>query len=145
MKFVKIVDDATLPIRGTKFSAGYDLVARESKWIYGNSQALISTGISWEAEGDCDLNKVGLIWPRSGLAAKHGIDTMAGVIDADYTGEIKVLLRVNSPAGFQVNKGDRIAQLIIQTFGCVSNDEHTAVVRNGGFGSTGLGTLPSGT
>jgi dUTP pyrophosphatase len=52
--------------------------------------------------------------PRSGLAAKHGIDTMAGVIDADYRGQVGVILANLSEADFEIKVGDRIAQLIVE-------------------------------
>lgn len=59
----------------------------------------------------------GRVAPRSGLAAKHGIDTMAGVIDADYRGQVGVLLANLSDEDFVINEGDRIAQLIIEKVG----------------------------
>ena len=84
---------------------------------------------------------VGFIWPRSGLAVKHSIDCGAGVIDAKYRGEVKVLLFNHSDDDFTIEPGDRIAQLLIQkvesvNFTPVDNLEETA--RNqAGFGSTG--------
>lgn len=137
MRFVKLKESAILPKRGTKLSAGYDLVAAEDCVILSGESELVSTGIGWTVEDDSDLNKVGLIWPRSSLAVKHGIEVQAGVIDADYQDEIKVLLFANDIEPFTINKGDRIAQLIIQTFGTVSDDEFTQEARHGGFGSTG--------
>lgn len=56
----------------------------------------------------------GRVAPRSGLAAKHGIDTMAGVIDADYRGPVGVILANLSDTDFEVKVGDRIAQLIVE-------------------------------
>lgn len=56
----------------------------------------------------------GRVAPRSGLAAKHGIDTMAGVIDADYRGQVGVILANLSDEDFVINEGDRIAQLIVE-------------------------------
>jgi dUTP pyrophosphatase len=84
---------------------------------------------------------VGLIWPRSGLAVKHSIDCGAGVIDAKYRGEVKILLFNHSDDDFNIEPGDRIAQLLIQkvesvNFMPVDNLEETE--RNqAGFGSTG--------
>jgi dUTP pyrophosphatase len=84
---------------------------------------------------------VGLIWPRSGHAVKKGLDTMAGVIDAPYRGEVKVLL-VNHSSDYQYySPGDKIAQILIQRI-----DDFTPVVYNdldetsrgeNGFGSSG--------
>ena len=61
---------------------------------------------------DCVVD--GRIAPRSGLAAKHGIDTLAGVIDADYRGQVGVILANLSDADFEIKVGDRIAQLIVE-------------------------------
>lgn len=84
----------------------------------------------------------GRIAPRSGLAAKHFIDTGAGVIDADYRGQVKVLLFNHNDADFAVAEGDRVAQLIIEriyTPEVVEVAELEESVRGaGGFGSTGV-------
>ena len=57
---------------------------------------------------------VGLVWPRSGLAVRHGIDTLAGVIDSDYRGEVRVVLVNHGDEPFRVAPGDRVAQLLVQ-------------------------------
>ena len=79
--------------------------------------------------------------PRSGLAVKHFIDTGAGVIDSDYRGQVKVLLFNHSEEDFEINEGDRIAQLVIEriyTPPVVVVEELEDSVRGaGGFGSTG--------
>jgi len=84
---------------------------------------------------------VGLVWPRSGLAVRHGIDTLAGVIDSDYRGEVRVVLVNHGEAPFRVAPGDRVAQLLIQrveraAFVAVPTIDETHRGR-GGFGSTG--------
>lgn len=83
----------------------------------------------------------GRIAPRSGLASKHFIDTGAGVIDADYRGQVKVLLFNHAEEDFQIQEGDRVAQLIIEriyTPEVVEVAELEESVRGaGGFGSTG--------
>jgi len=84
---------------------------------------------------------VGLVWPRSGLAVRHGIDTLAGVIDSDYRGEVRVVLINHGEAPFRIAPGDRIAQLLIQrveraTFGAAAALDDTER-GDGGFGSTG--------
>ena len=88
-----------------------------------------------------DEKKDGRIAPRSGLASKHFIDTGAGVIDADYRGQVKVLLFNHAPGDFQIQEGDRIAQLVLEricTPEVVEVQELEASVRGaGGFGSTG--------
>lgn len=83
----------------------------------------------------------GRIAPRSGLASKHFIDTGAGVIDADYRGQVKILLFNHSETDFDVNEGDRVAQLVLEriyTPDVVEVAELEDSVRGaGGFGSTG--------
>lgn len=83
----------------------------------------------------------GRVAPRSGLAAKHSIDTGAGVIDADYRGEVKVILFNFSETDFAIKEGDRIAQLVIEriyTPEVVVVEKLEISVRGaGGFGSTG--------
>jgi dUTP pyrophosphatase len=87
----------------------------------------------------CEID--GRVAPRSGLAAKHSIDTGAGVIDADYRGEVKVILFNFSETDFAIKEGDRIAQLVIEriyTPEVVVVEKLEASVRGaGGFGSTG--------
>lgn len=95
------------------------------------------TGVRMEIPDGC----VGLIWPRSGLAAKHGIDTLAGVVDASYRGEIKVSIINHGHEDLEIKPGDRIAQLIIQRcelWNCVEVDELSDSERGEkGLGSSG--------
>jgi dUTP pyrophosphatase len=134
----KLTESAKLPTRGSKQSAGHDLYSSERCVIEPSQRALIGTGISIKLpEGT-----YGRIAPRSGLASKHGIDVGAGVVDADYTGEIKVLLFNHSPTPFVVLPGDRIAQLIAEKIqDCDVEESHAAFDPSerggGGFGSTG--------
>jgi dUTP pyrophosphatase len=87
------------------------------------------------------LGHVGLVWPRSGLAVRHGIDTLAGVIDSDYRGEVRVVLVNHGEAAFSIAAGDRIAQLLVQRVeraAFVATGELADSDRGtGGFGSTG--------
>ena len=132
-----LTETATVPTKGSEFAAGWDLYAdQDCSWI--GSRYLVSTGIAVAIDPD----KVGLIWPRSGLAAKWGIDTGAGVIDSDYRGEVKVLLFNHGDSLFQIKRGDRIAQLLIvpacgQTIKVVSEFAGTTTRGENGFGSTG--------
>ena len=117
--------------------AGADLKASESITIPARNRALVATGIRLEIpEG-----YVGLIWPRSGIAVKNAIDTGAGVIDSKYRGEIKILLFNHSDLDFQIEPGDRIAQILIQKVQRVQflpAEKLSETTRNkGGFGSTG--------
>ena len=117
--------------------AGADLRASVRSKVPARSKCLVPTGLRIALPN----GHVGLIWPRSGLAVKSSIDCGAGVIDAQYRGEIKVLLFNHSDEDFPIEPGDRIAQLLIQKvenldFLPVDNLEDTE--RNeGGFGSTG--------
>lgn len=127
---------ATLPIRSTKHSAGYDLFSTKTVSIKAGARELISTGISWEKT--CPNSKeVGFIKPRSSLAYKHGIDVMAGVIDGDYTGEIKVLLINHGFQHFHIKSGDKIAQIVLLDYVITEPDNLVSTERFGGFGSTG--------
>ncbi|KAA8912817.1 hypothetical protein TRICI_003360 [Trichomonascus ciferrii] len=128
---------AKAPTRGSALAAGYDVYACEDVELKARSRGLVPTGISIAVpEGT-----YGRIAPRSGLAVKHGIDTGAGVIDADYRGEVKVLLFNNSEEDYKIAAGDRIAQLVleqivtpeVQVLDSLDDTERGA----GGFGSTG--------
>jgi dUTP pyrophosphatase len=132
------VDGPHLPAYQHPGDAGADLIAGERVVIPPRGRALVGTGIRLELpEGHA-----GLIWPRSGLAVKKGIDCGAGVVDSHYRGEIKVLLFNHSDEPFQVEPGDRIAQILIQkveTVKFVAADSLNSTARGGGgFGSTGL-------
>lgn len=117
--------------------AGADLKASEKIIVPARNKCLVSTGLRIALPD----GYVGLIWPKSGLAVKNSIDCGAGVIDAHYRGEIKILLFNHSDKDFSIEPGDRIAQLLVQK---VENihftpvDELNETERNeGGFGSTG--------
>ena len=117
--------------------AGADITSSEKIAIPPRERALVSTGVRLEIPEGC----VGLIWPRSGLAVKKGIDCGAGVIDSHYRGEVKVLLFNHSDTEFQIEPGDRIAQILIQKVERVEflpADQLNETARNdAGFGSTG--------
>ena len=84
---------------------------------------------------------VGLIWPRSGLAVSYGVDTLAGVIDSDYRGELRIVLINLGEEPLILQPGDRVAQLLIQRVeraDFVRSESLTESDRGpGGFGSTG--------
>ena len=135
----KLSDKAKIPTQGSKYAAGYDLYAAEEVLVNTMGRKLVKTNISISIpEG-----YYGRIAPRSGLAYKNGIDVLAGVIDSDYRGDIGVmLLNTDHNLDFEVNVGDRIAQIIIEK--CHSVNWETvetldATVRSeGGFGSSGV-------
>ena len=134
----KLSENATIPIQGTSFAAGYDLYAAEDAVVVCGTRKLIKTNISMEITP----GYYGRIAPRSGLAYKNGIDVLAGVIDSDYRGDIGVILyNTDKNIDFTVKKGDRIAQIIFEacytaTLNNVDNLDNT-LRQAGGFGSTG--------
>lgn len=138
----RLSSTAIIPTKGSPGAAGFDLYADEDVCfgpIYSGESphALVSTGISVQIP----RGWYGRIAPRSGLAVKYGMDVLAGVIDSDYTGEIKVILHCTKNLLVNLKKGERIAQLIIEKCGEwnimeVSELENTER-GDGGFGSTG--------
>lgn len=136
----KLSPDASIPTRGSAFAAGYDIYASRPTTIPARGKTLVSTDISIATPA----GTYGRIAPRSGLAAKHFIDTGAGVIDADYRGEVKVLLFNFNETEFKVEKGDRIAQLVLERIYTPEVKEVESLEESvrgaGGFGSTGVST-----
>ncbi|MBI4389207.1 MAG: dUTP diphosphatase [Nitrospinae bacterium] len=99
-----------LPVYAHPGDAGADLRSAVDDIVPARGRKLIPTGIRIALPP----GHVGLVWPRSGLAVNRGIDSGAGVIDSQYRGEIKVLLFNHTDADFIINRGDRIAQLLVQ-------------------------------
>lgn len=133
--------DAVLPHRAHPGDAGLDLVATESATLAaGGGRATVGTGIAVEVPDGW----AGLVCPRSGLAARHGIGVVngPGVIDAGYRGEVRVVLHNTDPTQeFSIAPGDRIAQLVLTPVllaDVVEVEELATATRDaGGFGSTG--------
>jgi dUTP pyrophosphatase len=132
---------AVIPKRAEDGAAGYDLFSIGSATIPAQGQAIIDTGIVIEIPSDCYAR----IAPRSGLAAKHGIATMAGVVDSSYRDTIKVILINHGPNTFTVNIGDRIAQMIFERIYTPTlteveyqSDLCSSTRGTGGFGSSGI-------
>lgn len=128
---------ATLPEYASAGAAGADLRASDAVDVPSGGRAAVPTGLRVQIPP----GHVGLVWPRSGLAVRHGIDTLAGVIDSDYRGEVRVVLVNHGPEPFSIAPGERIAQLLLQR---VERARFTAVSElqdtdrgGGGFGSTG--------
>ena len=144
LKIKKLHPDAVIPARATDGSAGMDLYAvlDAPLSIAAGERALIPTGI---AIGLPSAETVALVFARSGLAIKHGLGLSngVGVIDSDYTGEIKVGLINQSSETYVVTPGERIAQLVILPV-MIPQIEQVAELDEtargaGGFGSTGRG------
>jgi dUTP pyrophosphatase len=137
VKVKKLREGVRLPARGSEFAAGADLSCIEPFTLQPGERRLIPTGLAFEIPP----GYYGRVAPRSGLAVRHGIDTLAGVIDADYRGECQVLLINLSDKPVSFEAGERIAQLIIERVAAcdyVWADELNDTDRGtGGFGSTG--------
>jgi dUTP pyrophosphatase len=137
IKVNRLRAEARLPARGSVNAAGADLACAEAARLEPGERRLVPTGIAVEIPPGF----YGRVAPRSGLAVRHGIDVLAGVIDADYRGEILVLLINLGPEPVQFSPGDRIAQLIIEhaapaQYGWADDLGQTERA-DGGFGSTG--------
>ena len=133
--------DIPLPQKMSELAAGFDLYAAvaEPVLIPPGERVLIPTGFSLAMPGELEAQ----IRPRSGLAFKHGITCLntPGTIDADYRGEVKVLLANLGAEPFTVNRKERIAQMVFQFVPRVNlkeAEELPDTVRGaGGFGHTG--------
>lgn len=139
LQVVRLTDNAILPVRGTSGSAGLDLYSTDGYVILPGHRVVVSTGIAIKLP----LGTYGRIAPRSGLAVKHGLDVLAGVIDPDYTGEVKVVLvNTDMRLPFHIKPGYRIAQLILESFVVpevveVQGEMEKTDRNSSGFGSTG--------
>jgi dUTP pyrophosphatase len=137
----RVREDAVLPAQAYEGDAGLDLAACEEVRIEPGARAIVPTGIAVEIpEG-----YAGFVQPRSGLAARHGIGIVnsPGLIDSGYRGEVLVvLLNTDAREAFTVERGMRIAQLVVApvTRAAVVERESTSGTARGGngFGSTGV-------
>lgn len=130
---------AKVPARATAGSAGYDLSCVDRVYVPAGDTLLVRTGVAVAVPP----GTYGRVAPRSGLAAV-GIDVLGGVIDADYRGEIVVILHNHGRGSFEAPTGSRIAQLVLER----CETPHVVVVNpgraytdgrgTGGFGSTGI-------
>jgi dUTP pyrophosphatase len=133
-------EQARVPTRAHEGDAGLDLRAAEGTTIRPGKRASVGTGISLEVPP----GYAGLVLPRSGLAAKHGISLVnsPGLIDSGYRGEIRVLLlNTDRDQSFEIERGNRIAQLLVMPVAPVEPVEALALSLtargDGGFGSSG--------
>src|ERR1043165_8229962 len=135
--FKRLHAEARLPSRGSERAAGLDLRAVERVTLAPGGRAAVRTGLAVAIPAGF----YGRVAPRSGLAVRHGIDVLAGVIDADYRGEILCALVNHGPEPFEIEPGARIAQLIIEVIAMPSpawaEDLEETTRGAGGFGSTG--------
>ncbi|KAG7189126.1 hypothetical protein KM043_008694 [Ampulex compressa] len=124
-------------MRGSNKAAGYDLKSAYEYVVPAQGKQLVATDLQVEVP----TGTYGRIAPRSGLAWKNHIDVGAGVIDADYRGNVKVVLFNHSNEDFKVSPGDRVAQLICEKISYPELQEvdnlNDTDRGEGGFGSTG--------
>ena len=138
LKVQKLSNNAALPKRSTGGAAGYDLCASQDCTIPAGGKGLVHTGLAISFPAGLYAR----IAPRSGLALKKFIDVGAGVVNADYRGEVGVVLFNHGDQDFEVKMGDRIAQLILEKIDTLPVQEvqglDSTVRGSGGFGSTGV-------
>lgn len=138
MKFLikKLYADTVIPSYHHDADAAFDVVSREDYTLQPGERHLFGLGFSAEF----DAGYVCHVWDRSGLAAKQGVTTLGGVIDAGYRSEYGVILLNTSNAPVIIRTGDRIAQLVIQKIEQVTItevDQLSETTRGGGWGSSG--------
>lgn len=142
LKIKKLDKDAVTPKYETAQAAGMDLTYPYSAEILlkPNMRVIVSTGIAIELEVGYEAQ----IRPRSGLVAKNGITVLnsPGTIDADYRGEVKIILYNSSNINFIIQKGMRIAQMVVAKYEqpTIEEIEYLSETERGenGFGSTGV-------
>ena len=138
IKVKKLHPEAILPKYIRPQDAAMDLYSCEEMTLPPQQRVLVPTGIAMAIPSGF----VGLIWDRSGMAANYGIKSMGGVIDSSYRGEIKVILHNLTSTPFTIEKGMRIAQMLIQEVHqkeIIEVQELDDTIRGaGGFGSSGM-------
>lgn len=144
LRIRRLDPDLPLPRRAHPTDAGIDLYSAEDLTLAPGERALVGTGIAMALP----VGTVGLVHPRSGLAARHGLSIVntPGTIDADYRGEVKVcLVNTDRDTPVTVSRGDRIAQLLVQAVSLcdvVEVDDPAKLGETargtGGYGSTGV-------
>lgn len=139
LRVKRLSENATLPVRGSGLAAGYDLASAEDIVIPAHGKAIAKTDLAMVIP----LGHYGRIAPRSGFSWKKHTDIGAGVIDADYRGNVGVVIFNHSDEDINVSQGDRVAQLIIEQISTpvvedVEGDLDDTERGEGGFGSTGM-------
>lgn len=135
--FEKVDFTAILPTKGSIHAACWDVYAAEDTWVAQGVVTAVSTKLRVRIPEGYMLHIV----PRSGLSFKEGIATMAGIVDSDYRGELKIALTKVTPKRHFIKAGDRIAQMQLHPvpqWECVEGKVDDDTERgSGGFGSTG--------
>lgn len=140
VRFLKLNPEAQVPSFTHKGDAGMDLVACEEIAIPAGGSALVRTGLAIELPPGTEAQ----VRPRSGLALKHQVTVLnsPGTIDEGYRGEIGVILINHGNREFNIDRGMKVAQLVVKPVLCVQIEEISALTNTerdtGGFGSTGI-------
>lgn len=138
VKFQKISEDATIPCYGHLGDAGLDIFSAENILLKVGARKRVRTGIKMELP----KGYAGLVWDKSGIAFNEGVKTMGGVIDSGYRGEILIVLVNLGKNNYEIKKGQKIAQLLIQKIeeAKIKIADIVGETSRGadGFGSTGL-------
>ncbi|MDR1192656.1 MAG: dUTP diphosphatase [Peptococcaceae bacterium] len=146
IRALRLTPDAVLPEKAHGDDAGYDLFANAEIWLPTGESRLVPTGVAIALPPLTEAQ----IRPRSGLALKYGVTLLnaPGTVDAGYRGELGVILINHGQADFLVTKGMRIAQMVVAPVLPTVLREAAALDETdrgpGGFGSTGLGRIPTG-
>lgn len=134
--------DAKSPSYAYEGDAGLDLFSNEEKVLLPNHRTKIKTGIYFEIP----KSYVGLVWDKGGVSLRQGLHTMAGVLDSNYRGELKVVLVNLSSIPIKIERGTKVAQLLIQKVENAVLKEVSELSETergqGGFGSSGLNYNP---
>jgi dUTP pyrophosphatase len=134
----RLVPEARLPEYAHPGDAGLDVFANESVSLQPGERRAVGTGVAVAIPDGA----VGLVWEKSGRALAEGLGTMAGVIDAGYRGEVKVVLINHGDTPVSIAAGEKIAQLLVQPVVRAELEEVTELPSSqrgaDGFGSTGI-------
>ena len=137
LRFKQLDDRAVLPTRGSSFAAGLDVCSIEDLVVGPRERTIARTGLAVAIPPGF----YGRVAPRSGLAAKQGLDVLAGVIDSDYRGELRCVLYNTSDTAITLPAGSKVCQLIVEQIitpqAAWANDLDETARGAGGFGSTG--------
>lgn len=137
IKVVRIHKDTPLPSYAHNGDAAFDLFSTETITFRSGDVHSVPAGIKLEIPD----GYAGLIWDKSGLAIKHGLKVLGGVVDSGYRGEVMVGMTNLTDTEYSLKKGEKVAQMIIQKVERVSIEEVEELSETkrgeGGFGSTG--------
>jgi len=139
LQIQRIHPDAKLPSYAYEGDAGMDLFSVEDIAVAPGEKVLVATGLKLAVPA----GYAGFVWDKSGLAAKHHMKTMAGVLDSNYRGELKVVITNLGSQPYEVRSGEKVAQLVIAPIATPDVEEVDEIEANDirgekGFGSSGM-------